>query len=148
MPPSYPNRPIFTTPQDAEAAFYVALERSDLDAMMQVWSEDDEVICVHPGGPRLVGLAAVRESWRQLFASRTPIRVHVRHQLVSANMMLCVHNVLEYVSTEADEASQPPLIATNIYARGALGWQMIMHHASPYFDFDPLDHLDLPHLVH
>ena len=34
------NKPIFPTPQDAEAAFYEALERADLEAMMAVWAED------------------------------------------------------------------------------------------------------------
>ena len=32
---------IFPTPQDAEAAFYEALERADLELMMAVWSEDE-----------------------------------------------------------------------------------------------------------
>ncbi|HXZ95937.1 MAG TPA: nuclear transport factor 2 family protein, partial [Burkholderiales bacterium] len=56
---------IFPTPQDAEAAFYEAFESADLDAMMAVWAEDEEVVCVHPSGPRLTGIAQVRESWRQ-----------------------------------------------------------------------------------
>ena len=51
---------IFATPQDCEAAFYEALERSDLEAMMLVWSEDEEVLCVHPGGARVTGLAPLR----------------------------------------------------------------------------------------
>ncbi len=59
----------FATPQDAEAAFYDALERADLDAMMAIWAEDEEVLCTHPNGERIAGFAAVRESWRQIFAS-------------------------------------------------------------------------------
>jgi hypothetical protein len=39
--------------------------------MMAVWSEDEEVVCVHPGSIRLIGLSAIRESWRQLFESGT-----------------------------------------------------------------------------
>ena len=45
----------FPTPQDAEAAFYEALETGDLETMMEVWAEDEEIVCVHPGGPRLAG---------------------------------------------------------------------------------------------
>ena len=37
--------PVFTTALEAEAAFYDALARSDLDAMTQVWSDHDEVVC-------------------------------------------------------------------------------------------------------
>jgi len=59
-----PKKPIFTSPQEAEAAFYEALERGDLDAMMSVWAEDEEIVCVHPGGPRLNGYALVRDQRR------------------------------------------------------------------------------------
>ena len=34
----------FATPQDAAAAFYDALERADLDAMMAIWAEDNYYI--------------------------------------------------------------------------------------------------------
>src|SRR6185369_12018763 len=46
---------IFPTAQDAENAFYEALERADLEAMMAIWSEDEEIVCVHPAGQRLAG---------------------------------------------------------------------------------------------
>jgi ketosteroid isomerase-like protein len=59
-----PERKIFATPQDAETAFYEALERADLDAMMAIWAEDEDVVCTHPGGERLVGFTAVRDAWR------------------------------------------------------------------------------------
>ena len=58
----------FPTAQDAENAFYEALERGDLAAMVAVWAEADDVVCVHPRGPRLVGFDAVRQSWAQIFA--------------------------------------------------------------------------------
>ena len=58
----------FPTPQDAETAFYEALEAGNLDAMMEVWAEDEEIVCVHPGGERLVGYDAVRSSWAQIAA--------------------------------------------------------------------------------
>ena len=59
---------LFPTPEDAEAAFYDAFERADLAAMMAVWAEADDVVCVHPSGPRLVGFEAVREGWAQIFS--------------------------------------------------------------------------------
>ena len=60
---------IFPTSQDAENAFYEALERADLELMMAVWSEDEEIVCVHPGGPRLAGQDPVRASWAQIFSN-------------------------------------------------------------------------------
>ena len=53
---------------DAALAFYQAFEAKDLDAMMATWAEDEEIVCVHPGGTRLVGYDAVRPGWEQLFA--------------------------------------------------------------------------------
>ena len=52
--------PIYTTPQDAALAFYQAFEAKDIDAMMGAWADDEEIVCVHPGGTRLVGYDAVR----------------------------------------------------------------------------------------
>ena len=55
---------IFSTPDDAEQAFYEALSRGDLEAMMNVWAEDEEVVCVQPGGSRFTGLASIRGTVR------------------------------------------------------------------------------------
>lgn len=142
------SKPIFTSAAEVEAAFYDALARADLDAMMAVWSEDEEVVCIHPGGARLVGLGAVRESWRQLFSGAARLQVHTTQQVVSANMMLTVHNVLEHTSAEGDDRITPPMVATNVYARGALGWRMVMHHASPAPDLAGSASRETPRMVH
>ena len=87
------KRTLFATPQDAEAAFYEALEKSDLDAMMAVWADDDDIVCVHPGGVRLSGVAQVREAWRQIFAGGQTLRFRLRHQQSLNGMTLAVHSV-------------------------------------------------------
>ena len=35
---------MYQTPQEAEAAFYDAFQRADLDAMKKVWADDDDVL--------------------------------------------------------------------------------------------------------
>ena len=142
------NKPVYTTALEAEAAFYDALARSDLDAMMQVWSEDDEVVCIHPDGARLVGLRAVHESWRQLFAGGTRLAVSVSQRIVAGNSLLATHNVIEHVALPGDERMPPPMIATNIYASGPRGWKMIMHHASPALEMHHAVTHDGPRIVH
>ena len=89
---------IFATPQDCESAFYEALERSDLDGMMAVWSEDEDVLCVHPGGARITGLAAIRDVWRQMFAGGARLAVVVGQVVGTQAMMMAVHSVHEFVS--------------------------------------------------
>ncbi|MSQ71854.1 MAG: DUF4440 domain-containing protein [Betaproteobacteria bacterium] len=121
----------FPTPQDAESAFYEALESSNLEAMMEVWAEDEEVICVHPGGPRLAGLEQVRESWARMFGSGQRMRIHLSHQVVIPGMMLAVHSVHENIQLPGESRPRPPAIATNVYLRIGNGWRMIAHHASP-----------------
>ena len=122
---------IFPTAQDAENAFYEALERGDLEGMMAVWAEDEEIICVHPGGPRLSGPDEVRSSWARIFSAGAGPRVHITQQVAVTAMMIAVHSVHENFTVEGDARAQVPVIATNVYLRTAAGWRMIVHHASP-----------------
>ena len=122
---------IFPTAQDTENAFYEALERGDLEAMMAVWAEDEEIICVHPTGPRLSGQDQVRESWAKIFSGGAGPRVQITQQVAVTGMMIAVHSVHENFTVEGDARAQVPIVATNVYLRTAAGWRMIVHHASP-----------------
>lgn len=125
-----PKRTSYPTPQDAEAAFYEALEKGDLEGMMEVWAEDEEIICVHPGGPRLTGYEQVRESWTRIFASQQRLQVHLSHQVAMQGMMLSVHSLHENILV-VDENRTHPVVVTNVYVRTGDGWRMVAHHASP-----------------
>lgn len=121
---------IFPTAQDAEAAFYEALERADLELMMAVWSDDEEIVCVHPGGARLTGQDQVRESWRQILAGGARARVHLSQQVSISGAMVAVHSVHENFSVPGEKRSLQAVVATNVYLRTAAGWRMIAHHGS------------------
>ncbi|MBI5911313.1 MAG: nuclear transport factor 2 family protein [Betaproteobacteria bacterium] len=125
----------FLTPQDAEAAFYEALERADLDAMMEVWSEDDEVSCVHPGGPRLTGYEQVRENWAQIFKSGQRLHVHLSDQVIVSGMMVSVHSLHENILVRGAQGEaaggRSIVVTTNVYLRSGSGWRMVVHHGSP-----------------
>src|SRR5438270_830386 len=129
----------FPTAQDAENAFYEALERGDLEGMMAVWAEDEDIVCVHPAGPRLTGHDQIRESWARVFSAGPRARVHITSQVAISGMMLAVHSVHENFTIQGQarsDAPQPvPIVATNIYLRTAAGWRMIVHHASPALDW-------------
>jgi uncharacterized protein (TIGR02246 family) len=121
----------FTNPQEAEQAFYDAFQRADLDAMMAVWAEDDEVYCVHPGGPRLTGLEQIRESWRQIFASGANMRIQLRGLQQLRGGLVAVHTLYEYI-TLIGEGGAPNVVAvTNVYLNIGGGWRIVAHHASP-----------------
>ena len=121
----------FPTPQDAENAFYEALEHADLEAMMAVWAEDEEIVCVHPAGPRLAGHEQVRESWKRIFSGGGSVRLQVTHQVAMQAMMVAVHSVHENPpATSTAKRPGAAVAATNVYLRTAAGWRMILHHAS------------------
>jgi uncharacterized protein (TIGR02246 family) len=140
---------IFPTAQDAENAFYEALERADLEAMMAVWAEDEDVVCVHPAGPRLSGQDEVRESWAKIFSGEQRLRVEITHQVAIQGMMLAVHSVHENFTVQGEARPRSPILATNVYVRTAAGWRMIVHHASPVpAQSSPMRSEALPKMLH
>jgi ketosteroid isomerase-like protein len=122
---------IFATPQDAEQAFYKAFERADLAAMMSVWAEEEDIVCVHPGGARHTGVVEVRESWRQILAQGQGLRFHLVGNRVFTGRMISIHSVYEHVTVAGESRPANPVLATNIYLLTDRGWRMLMHHASP-----------------
>lgn len=139
---------LFPTPDDTEQTFYEAFGRGDLDALMSVWADDEEAVCVHPGGSRFTGLAAIRESWKQLFESGLKFRVTISQPIRVHSMMTAVHSVLEHITVEGDDSLSPPLITTNVFTRGARGWQLLVHHTSPAPDTNGLLLHETPRTVH
>jgi ketosteroid isomerase-like protein len=121
----------YPTPQDAEAAFYEALEAADIDAMMQVWADDEDIVCVHPGGARLAGYDKVRDSWAQIFSGGQRLKVMLSDQVYVQGMMVSVHSLQENIAVAGEPRTRHPVVATNIYLRTAGGWRLIAHHASP-----------------
>ena len=124
----------FPTPQDAEAAFYEALERADLEAMMGVWSDDDEVSCIHPGGVRITGYDQVRENWSRIFKSGQRLQVQLSDQVVVSGVMFSAHSLHENILVRGEggmAGTRSVVVATNVFVRGAAGWRMVLHHGSP-----------------
>ena len=139
---------LFATPEDAEAAFYDAIERADLEAMMAIWADDEEVACIHPAGQRLTGLAAVRESWRHVFESGSRLHVRVTHTLSWNSALMAVHNVIETLYLGDDPTPHGPMHATNVYVRGANGWRLLAHHASAASDPPATESSGTTHTLH
>lgn len=117
------------TAEQAEAAFYKAIEQADVLAMMSVWAEDEDIVCVHPGGQRLLGVDAVRESWRRIFAAGPRMRFSLLNVYSHASRTLSIHNLYERIVVGTDPR-QHLVLATNVYILGSSGWRMLVHHAS------------------
>jgi ketosteroid isomerase-like protein len=130
--PRPPAAALHASPDDVEAQFYEALQRGDIETLMALWADDDEIVCVHPGGGgRLVGPAAIRASFEAIFANGgipvTPQQVHRLQQLGTS-----VHHLLERIEVVSAEGRQVGwVVATNVFVKTAQGWRLVAHHASP-----------------
>ena len=125
------KKTLYASAQEAEAAFYDAFGKSDLEAMMSVWADDDDIYCVHPAGPRISGLENVRESWRRLFTNGQSLGFQLRARHEIQGMMIAIHSVYEQITVAGQGPARNPMLATNIYLRTDFGWRMVAHHASP-----------------
>jgi ketosteroid isomerase-like protein len=131
MPRLKPPPALLGSPDDIENQFYEALQQGDIDKLMAIWSDDDDIACVHPGGPRLIGAAAIRASFETMFANGAINAFPEKVRRVVSHSS-AVHNVLERVQVMSQEGPQSAwVIATNVYLKGAQGWRLVAHHASP-----------------
>ncbi|WP_313954135.1 nuclear transport factor 2 family protein [Accumulibacter sp.] len=130
---------VFASPEDVESTFYEAIARADLVALMSVWADDEEIICIHPTGQRLIGTTAIRESWRSIFANNQRLQVRLSRGLRWNSMLLAVHNVVETLYIGDQPQAHGPLLATNVFQRGASGWRLLAHHSSTAADHDLAD---------
>ena len=116
---------------DVEVAFYEALRNGDIDQLMACWADEDDIVCVHPGGPRLVGAAAIRAAFEAMFANGA-VRAHPERLRKVESLGAALHNVLERVDLVTAEGPQHAwVVATNVYLKSAEGWRLAAHHASP-----------------
>ena len=133
---------------DIEAAFYEALQSADIDKLMVCWADEDEIVCVHPGGPRLIGMGAIRAAFDAMFSNGSirawPEGVHKIESLASS-----VHSVRERIEVLTDEGPREAyVIATTVYHKTPQGWRMVAHHASPGSEQETQEISEVPHVLH
>ncbi|HSW18784.1 MAG TPA: nuclear transport factor 2 family protein [Ramlibacter sp.] len=118
-------------PDEVEAAFYDAMRAADIEKLMACWADEDDIVCIHPGGPRVVGAGAIRATFEAMFANgairAAPERLRKIESVGSA-----VHHLIEKVEVLAPGGARHAwVLATNVYHKTAQGWRMVAHHASP-----------------
>ena len=133
---------------DTEAAFYEAMQTADLEKLMACWADEDDIVCVHPGGARATGAGAIRSTFDSLFSNGAikaqPVKVRKVLSLASA-----VHSVLERIEVHGPQGPQTAyVIATNMYHKTPQGWRMVAHHASPGTPREMQEVSDAPPTLH
>ena len=134
--------------EEIEGAFYEALQSGDAERLMACWADEDDIVCVHPGGPRLVGGAAIRASFEAMFANGS-IRAVPQHVRKVQSIASTVHSVLERIEVMTGEGPRHAyVIATNVYHKTAQGWRMVVHHASHATPHEAEELSDIPSVLH
>jgi ketosteroid isomerase-like protein len=98
--------------------------------MMATWADDEDIVCVHPGGARVVGFDAVRATWEQLFTGDAKLTFRLEHTVMIETVGLAMQSVIEHVYS-ADGTARGAAAATNVFMRTPSGWRLVCHHASP-----------------
>jgi ketosteroid isomerase-like protein len=120
----------------ANRAFYAAFERSDFEAMEQMWADDDGIVCVHPASTPIRGRRDVMRSWMVLMANAAYIQfflTDVEAAVVGdVASVTCTENVLSAApGTPVGMFAGGSAAATNVFRRANGDWRLWIHHASP-----------------
>lgn len=116
----------------ANASFYSAFERLDLEAMSSLWARSVPVTCVHPGWDVVAGIEAILQSWRAIFEGTSELRLRVEDPHVTlAGTLAWVVCREQLFTTVQGSAVENTLTATNgfVYEQGV--WRVAHHHAGP-----------------
>lgn len=120
----------YATPQDAEDAYYDAIEAGDAAAMMAVWEASEEIFCLLPMTPPTSG-AAVARLWQSILRPGAGFAIEVRHLRWIESGDLAIHLIEERTASQPDGQTPPAIHATNLFRRGPDGWRLLLHQNSP-----------------
>lgn len=116
----------------ANENFYRAIAQGDSERMQELWLDDKEVKCVHPGWPMLYGREAVIESWKNIFENGGPLEIEISDLSVEvsgdAAFVICIEKISHRLG---DEIQVGFAQSTNIFVRSGSSWLICVHHASP-----------------
>ena len=136
------------SPDDIEQSFYEALHNADIEQLMACWAEEDDIVCVHPGGPRLIGQGAIRATFEGMFANGS-VQAHPERVRKIVSLASAVHHLVERVEVITPQgAKQAFVLATNVYHKTPQGWRMVAHHASPGTPNAPAEVSSSPSVLH
>ena len=122
----------YETPQDAEDAFYDALEEGSLDGLLAVWAETDDISCLLPMYPLIRGRKDVEAVFRHLFSRGQGIALSVTHLGWIESGDIAIHHVEETLQqVRPGRPAPPPFYGTNIYRKHNGGWQLLTHLNAP-----------------
>ena len=122
----------YDSPQEAEDAFYDALDEGDLKQMLSVWAEADDICCLLPMHPMILGREGVTDVFTQLFSQGHGVSLSIAHLGWIETDNIAIHQVEETIEDPpADRHTPPPFYGTNIFRKDNTGWRLIVHLNAP-----------------
>lgn len=124
-------QPPFATPEEAQDAYYAAFSATDVAAMAEVWGDDADTLCIHPGGGLLKGKEAVMQSWMEIFAGAQPPSIEVEPVATRDSGDLAIRVLVESIRPNGRPTeSVSKVLATNVFRLEDGSWRLVQHHAS------------------
>ena len=122
----------YSTPQEAEDAFYDALDEGNLEQLLSVWSDTDDISCLLPMQQLIQGRQQVVELFTEILSRQQRVSLAIAHLNWIETDVIAIHLVEEtLLGAPSDAPPPPPLYGTNIYRREADGWRLIVHQNAP-----------------
>jgi len=122
----------YNTPQDAEDAFYDALDAGDLDQLLAVWAESDDICCLLPMYPLVQGRQGVVDVFTHLFSQGRGVSLAITHLGWIETDDIAIHQVEETLQAPPSDTAPPaPFYGTNIYRKDKSGWRLLIHQNAP-----------------
>lgn len=122
----------YNTPQEAEDAFYDALEEGDLNRLLAVWADSDDICCLLPMYPFIQGRKGIEDVFSHLFSQGHGVELSIVHLNWIQTDDIAIHQVEETIQrVPPDTPPPPPFYGTNIYRKDDGGWRLIVHQNAP-----------------
>ena len=108
----------------ANESFYQAFSAGDFQSMVDLWSKDHPLICIHPGHEPLLERDEIMISWNAILKQGGTQGICFQEPrvsfYVSTALVTCYETILEN-----------HLIATNGFVEEDEVWKMVLHQAAP-----------------
>ncbi len=122
----------YETPQQAEDAFYDALDEGDPGKLLTVWADSDDISCLLPMQTLVHGRKNVTDLFTHVLSRGRSVSLAVKHIGWIETGDIAIHQVEESLQASSSGGpAQPPLYGINIYRKDAGSWRLIVHMNSP-----------------